>query len=175
MARQETDREDLLAEAVALTRRVEGTVVATGQVIVAGFRQPGWLSIYFGSDPMYQVDDRGRLRRAFEQGFLYRTQGTTLARLTRTRTATETTLLRDDLSPAELTAFRGRMTDRLTDLVDAMESYGFQLLRQVPIDDATLISDIAARLRLALSADPWLAPPIAARPVSYTHLDAADE
>ncbi|HUQ69018.1 MAG TPA: hypothetical protein VM165_05820 [Planctomycetaceae bacterium] len=163
MARQEADREDLLAEAVALTRRVEGIIVATGQVIVAGFRQPGWLSIYFGSDPMYQVDDAGRLRRAFERGLLYRTQGITLARLTRTRSETETTLLRDDLSPAEIAAFRGRMTDRLTEVVDAMESYGFQPLRQVPNDDAALISDVAARLRLALSAAPWLAPPIAAR------------
>jgi hypothetical protein len=163
MARQEADREDLLAEAVALTRRVEGLLNRTGLVIVAGFRNTGWLSIFFGSDPMYQVDKQGRLRRAFEHNVLYRSQGTALAALVRQRTAAGTTLLRHDLTPTELAAFRERMTDRFTDLATALESGGFHPQRQIPSGDEELRSDIAARLRTAVAADPWLAPAIARR------------
>jgi hypothetical protein len=163
MARHEADREDFLAEAVALTRRVEGVLADRETVVVAGFRAGDWLSVYFGPDPMYQVDSAGRLRRAFEDGFLFRTQGETLARLTRTRTATETALVRHDLTPGELAAFRGRMTDRLADFVAALESQSFRPQRQIPVADATLLDDIAARLRRSLTAEPWLAPAIAGR------------
>lgn len=163
MARHEADREDLLAEAVALTRRVEGVLADRGTVVVAGFRAGDWLSVYFDADPMYQVDADGRLRRAFERGLLYRTQGEGLARLTRTRTETETTLLRHDLTPDELAAFRGRMTTRFQDLLATLESQSFLIQRQVPAEDVRLLDDISARLQQAINADPWLAPTIAGR------------
>jgi len=56
--------------------------------VIARFRADGSPSIYFGSDPVYHFDEAGRLRRAFVEEQLFRTQGDTLARLTRTRTAT---------------------------------------------------------------------------------------
>lgn len=156
MARNESDREDLLAEAVALTRRLEGMGVGQPPLITAGFRTNGWLSVYFGPDPMYQVDAEGRLRRAFVDGLLYRSQGETLAQLTRTRSPRETVLQRRDLTPTELTRFRHDMTTRLAELAEALDAGRFQVRRVHPQADATLTADIALRLRAALSADPWL-------------------
>ena len=81
MARNESDREDLMREAVALVRRVECETGNENDSVISGFRKCGSLSLYFGPDPVYHFDDSARLRRAFGEGFLYRTQGTTLARI----------------------------------------------------------------------------------------------
>src|SRR5262245_19900425 len=105
MSRHEADREDLMAEATALARRVKLSVPGEVERVVAGFRATGRLSIYFGGEPVYHFDAEGRLRRAFVNGLLYRTQGTTLARLRRERSAEVTELRRRDLSPTELRQF----------------------------------------------------------------------
>jgi hypothetical protein len=136
MARDESDREDLMREAVALKRRMEIETnatatppgdgdVATGasktEPIVLGFRDAtGWFSIYFGQDPVYTWDDEGRLRRAYEQGCLFRTQGTTLARLERRRGSSFVELVRHDLDAAECAGFVARMHVLLRGLHDSL-------------------------------------------------------
>ncbi len=104
MARHEANREDLFSEAAGLVRKVEGSINDLA-VILAGFRTDGVLTVYFGADPMFQFDELGRLRRAYLDGYLYRAQGNTLARLTRSRSNSETTLQRSDLTAAELVDF----------------------------------------------------------------------
>lgn len=98
MARAESDREDLFAEATAFVRRAELTVRGIGEPIVFGSKRDGAWSIYFGTDPVFHFDPGGRLKRAFAGGRLYRTQGDTLAELTREQTAGETILRRRDLT-----------------------------------------------------------------------------
>ncbi|MCH7988877.1 MAG: hypothetical protein IID46_06955 [Planctomycetes bacterium] len=71
MARQESDREDLMSEAVALVRRCECETADENDSVISGFRKCGSLSLYFGSDPVYHFDNNARLRRAFRGGFLY--------------------------------------------------------------------------------------------------------
>ncbi len=168
MARQESDREDLFAEAVALTRRLEGTVLnasdpAFAGKLVLGLRDNGWLSVYLGSEPVYHFDARHRLRRAYVDGWLYRTQGTTLARLQRSRSATETTLLRTDLAPPELLRFRERMQQLLRDLASHLTSPAWQTLRRFPEYDLRIEADIADRLSGCLTVGDWLAPPVPGR------------
>ena len=97
MARQESDRDDLMGEATALVRRAEWKPLSGVEAVVTGFRRDGSMSLYFGADPVYHFDETGRLKRAFLAGRLYRTQGTTLAELTRRREKTETHLIRRDL------------------------------------------------------------------------------
>ncbi len=160
MSRTESDRADLLAEVVALTRRVELRTTARDEPIVAGFRSNGWLSIYFGSDPMYQFDEIGRLRRAFVGGLLFRSQGTTLAQLRRERTETETSLLRRDLTEPELVEFQRAVRDEVASLRQQLASDLVEVLRQVPEDDARLLDDIAVTLELVLNSPEFLAPAI---------------
>lgn len=134
MARDEADREDLMAEATALRERIELTLPGEEGPVVSGFRDDGRFSVYFGSDPVFHFDADGGLRRAFVNGDLYRSQRHTLARLTRTRTGTEVALVRHDLEPGELEDFLVRMEQRLAGLQSALEQDTARVVRQVPAE-----------------------------------------
>ena len=145
MSRHEADREDLFAEGTALTTRIELMVPGEVEPVVAGCRPTGAWSIYFGGDPCYHFDAEGRLRRAFVGGYLYRTQGETLARLRRERTDEAVVLERTDLRPEELAAFVDAMQTRLTSL-DQLLMYGSADIRRRQPADA----DVERQLRLAI-------------------------
>lgn len=163
MARVESDREDLMAEAVALVRRVELRTPGRDETVVVGFRANGWLSIYLGPDLMYQFDEQGRLRRAFIDGLLYRTQGTTLAQLRRERSDVETTLLRRDLTESELTEFRSVMLVAIASLRDQWVQRLIVISRQVPAEDELLLDELAAGLDRVLNSPTFLAPSISGK------------
>lgn len=159
MARQESDREDLMREASALVRRVELLVPGEPAAVIAGFRATGFLAVYFGADPVYQFDDQRRLRRAFVNGCLFRTQGETLARLTRVRTETATELHRHDLPPSERDAFIAAMRERLRALHDSLARGLVRVVNQLPAGD-DILTDLTARLQQTLDNKEPLAPPI---------------
>ena len=146
MARHKADREDLMADATALRERVELELPGEAEHVVAGIRDNGWLAIYFGTDPVYHFDDGGGLRRAFVAGDLFRSQGGTLARLTRTRTGSEVHLVRHDLDAAGLERFLAGMRDRLERLHDALAGGSARVVQQVPA-----VRDLRPRLISALS------------------------
>lgn len=157
VARHEHDREDLMREATALRRRVELRVTGESETLVAGFRDNGALSLFFGADPALHFDAEGRLRRAFLDGCLYRTQGDTLARLTRVRSESTSELRRHDLSTEELAIFFESIRLRLQNLRQALANSDWQVLARVPADwrfeeefRASLESIPATELRLAL-------------------------
>lgn len=134
MTRNESDKEDLIKDATAMVDRAEFSAVSAVEnpiIVTAGFRKDSSLGLYFAQDPFYQFAPDGLLRRAYENGFLYRSQTTTLARLNRTRTAQQTTLNRNDLNPTELQGFRCRMTARLQCFVEQLEAGTTQRLRSV--------------------------------------------
>lgn len=159
MAREESDREDLMREVSALSPRVEIQLLdrASTQPIVAGRRRDGGLSIYFGPDLAYHFDDEGRLRRAFVADRLYRSQGTTLARLTRERNDAEVQLLRHDLEPGELRDFLTEMSAQLEALRGALRERKYQVLRHVP-DETDFVPELVAMTGAILGPDLQLAP-----------------
>lgn len=150
MARHESDREDLLAEATALVRRAAFFLPGRPKAIVAGFKRDGGLSVYIGSDPVFHFDSAGRLKRAFIDGKLYRTQGDTLAELTRERTANATILRRDDLEPHDVRHLLNFMRAKLITPMQAIESGSIAGRKTVPDGDAMLPSDVAAFIRTVL-------------------------
>lgn len=160
MARNESDREDLIREATALRNRVEWQVLGEPEPVFAGVRSDGSLSVYFGGDPVYQFSADGGLRRAFVDGFLYRTQGETLARLSRERSTEATVLHRSDLSPDALDQFLARMDDRLSRLEQSLADGSAIRMRSVP-DQVT--TDYESLIGLAIDASPKLAPAIPTR------------
>ena len=136
MARQESVKEDLIRDATALVERAELMCDGHPERITIGFFRDGRMAVYFDQDPFYQFDTEGRLRRAFEDGFLYRSQGLTLARLKRRRTSdeppAETTILeRLDLDQQLLRSFQARMSDRLTWLHHAIQRNQIRVTRAV--------------------------------------------
>lgn len=160
MARQESDREDLFAELAALSPRIELQAGDSPESVCAGRREStgGW-SVFFGPDRVYHFDASGRLRRAFVEGFLYRSEGSTLSRLKRERSAAQTTLLRQDLQPEELQAFLAEMRFWLGNLVTQIKNGQLHVVRHIP-EHENVLSEIAAAFDQPLTADPPLAPAI---------------
>lgn len=165
MARMESDREDLFAELQALRPRVELRDDARDDVIVIGVRPPSWTSLYLGQDRMVQFDDRGRVRRAYRHGLLYRTQGITLAQLTRCRTETGVELRRRDLSEAELSSFRITLREEIQEVREKFRQGQLTVLRSVENGPGASLADLMNRLEHVLLGDEWLAPALPTRPV----------
>lgn len=167
MARNESNREDLLREATALVERIELVPHATASAvsdnlardvpIVAGFRSDGALSIFFGQDPVYQFNAAGELRRAYCEGLLFKAVRGQLISLDRVRTANEVRLLRIELTDAEQVAFLARMTGDMGELSQLLAANDYEVRGQVPHD-----ADVLGRVRQWLAnREEW---PIAARP-----------
>lgn len=163
MARQESDREDLWAEAVALTSRVELRLPDEERPILIGYRDNGWCSIYVGQDLMLQFTPAGGLRRAFRDGDLYRTQGKFLSRLRRHRTESETMLLRSDLSASELAEFRLFVHQTVRRLLAAITSGEAAAQRRVAHDSDSFTDRVVTTLKQILNAEEFLAPAIVKR------------
>jgi hypothetical protein len=148
MARDESNREDLLREATALVERIEliPKDVANDAHIVAGFRREGALSIFFGEDPVYQFNAAGELRRAYRDGQLLKATRGRLAALQRVRTQAEVQLVRHELSREEEAAFMSQMNERLRDFAELINANLFEVVGQVPAD-----IDVLSRLKSCLA------------------------
>jgi hypothetical protein len=142
MARRSSDREDLMAELVTFSPRVSLLVPEFSAEIVAGRRTDGRWAVFFGGDPVYHFDADGRLRRAFVGDNLYRSQGQTLARLTRQVSDTETILLRHDLDEAELTEFQSRACDLFDCLLQAISAQKITI-KEVAPPEADFLPELA--------------------------------
>lgn len=163
MARDESDREDLLREATALVERIElEPSNAVGSRIVIGFRTADALSIFIDADPVYQFNTAGELRRAFVSGGLLKAERGRLISLQRVRLPHEVQLIRHDLTDEEQRTFLTEMYTRLHDLTGQLAAGRYTVIGQVPSD-----ADVLNHVRK------WLAnharPTIAKTP----HLEAA--
>jgi hypothetical protein len=158
MARHESDREDLMADATALVERAEFEVPDQPASVIAGYRRDGSLSIYFGADPCYHFDCQLRLRRAFVAGSLYRTQGHTLARLQRSRTEQSVELFRHDLSIPERDVWLRELAGRVQKLHTSLQRDA-RCAQEVP-PGAGLPERLTASLEKLLRSPVALAPAI---------------
>lgn len=134
VAREEHDREDLLAEAVALVWRIEWDVPGEPAPVVVGFRAEGGGSVYFGPEPAYHFNPRGELRRAIANDRLYKAEAGRLVELERRRMPDVVELWRHELDAAATTAFVETARARLAALAASIESGAARPLRQVPAD-----------------------------------------
>lgn len=161
MARNESEREDLINEATALLPRAEFLLPSLPEPLTVGFRDSA-PSFFFGQNQVYHFDPCGRLRRAFVDGFLFRSQHSGLARLERTRSESQTTLLRTDLDTEQQQLFRQQMLAPLQIVHNHLTNGPLQTLRSVPAGtDWTNL--LTTALNHILTADPWLSSTIFAR------------
>lgn len=147
MAREEIDREELLAEATALVERVEWLVHQ--QRVIVGFRRDGAASFYFGADPVFQFNARGELRRAYCDGLLYKARQGRVVELRREHTRKATVLWRRDLRDDEQRAWLARANERLESLRVALRQSRAVTLGQVPND-----GEVASRVLTWLDGTP---------------------
>jgi hypothetical protein len=156
MARDESNREDLLREATALVERIELVLRKSdhsiesndliGQHIVAGFRRDGALSVFFGEDPVYQFNAAGELRRAYCGGNLLKATRGRLASLERVRTQNEIQLVSHELSREEEATFMSKMHDRLCHFSELIDLNLLEVVGRVPPD-----ADVLGRLKKCLA------------------------
>jgi len=132
MSRSEADREDLLREATALVERTELQLPGYEEPVVVGFRRDGAASFFFGADPVYQFNTAGELRRAYASGLIYKAEAGKLVSLRRERSATETALVRYELTPDETAALLTQLARHFTNLRAALHNGTHQVLREVP-------------------------------------------
>lgn len=169
MARQETDKEDLIRDATALVERAEIICEEWSTIITIGFFRDGRCAVYIDQDPFYQFDSSGLLRRAFESGFLYRSQGSTLAQINRRRSTsknseTETVVLcRNDLSVSELHQFRERMTLHLNRLHNSIELGKYSVCRAVTSDGKIPARTLPMLNAVLQHGSEFVAPPVVGR------------
>lgn len=142
MARDESQREDLLGEATALVERIEFKTAEPCESIVAGFRADGAFSIFFGEDPVYHFNAGGELRRAYCNGLLIKASSGRLVSLRRERTTTETQLIRRELDEFEQSAFTASLQSRLNSLRMQVASDRCTVIRQVP-DEKDVLARVA--------------------------------
>ena len=146
MARQTSDREDLLREATALVERVELNIPTFPDAIVVGFRRDGAASFFFGADPVYQFNARKELRRAFVGGLLLKAERGRLITLRRERTASEVALVRGEPTGERQVEVLQKMQAAMASLRDALHLATFTLIGQSPAE-----TDVVLRIRA------WLA------------------
>jgi hypothetical protein len=132
MAREESDREDLLREAVGLVRRVELRIAGEPEPVTAGYRRNGALSLYFGADPVWQFNTAGELRRGYTAGKLLKAEAGRLVVITRERTADVTQLLSRELTEEEARAVLLAVAQRIDHLRSALEVGRYDIVGQVP-------------------------------------------
>ncbi len=132
MAREEHDREDMLAEAKNLVERASLRLPDYDEEVFVGFRREGGASFYFGPLRAYHLTSIGQLRRAFVGGLLYKAEEERLVSLRRQRTECAVELLRHELSDTEQRMFLDEMQRHLNTLRDALASGNFAVVGQVP-------------------------------------------
>ncbi len=149
MARQESDREDLLREATALVERVELAIPGFAESIVCGFRRDGSVSLFFGADPVFQFNSALQLRRAFVGGRIHKVEQGRLIAFMKQRMAEEVALVRNELSHEEAEALLTTMQSYLTRLRMALEDGQYTVAGQVPPE-----TDVCGRILRWLAALP---------------------
>jgi hypothetical protein len=140
MAREESEREDLLREATALVERIELAPAQSryDKHVVIGFRADGAMSLYFDTDPVYHFNRNGELRRAFCDGKLIKAEKQRLISMQRLRQLGEVVLLRHEMSNEEQTSFVFKMLRRLRSLQQQCTAGELVSVGQVP-DDADVL------------------------------------
>ena len=134
MAREQHDREDLLADAKSLVERVRLEIPGHDEPVIVGFRQDGGASFYFGAQPAYHFTSAGKLRRAYSDEFLYKAERGQLVEMRRDRSPGTVNLLRHVLDANEQRAFIGRTRQQLQALRAALAEGKFKVSGQVPAD-----------------------------------------
>lgn len=149
MARDTSDREDLLRDATALVARIELAPPGAAEAdhVVVGFRAEGAVSFFFGSEPVYQFNTADRLRRAYGDDRLVKAVRGRLVSLRRVPGEGEVQLLRSELSDDEQAALLARMQGQLRELAAGLEDGRYEVVGQVPAD-----VDVLDRVRAWLAA-----------------------
>ncbi len=152
MAREEHPREDLMRDARALVHRAEIQLSSEPHLVI-GRHATGAVSFYFGDDPVFHLNSRGQLRRAYVGGRLYKAEAGNLIEMQRVRTPGQVELRSRTLQPSQLEEFTRSVIQRLTDVVAEVDRGTYTLVAELP-DQSGVVEEITLWLR------PYLTSPL---------------
>ncbi|WP_404310051.1 hypothetical protein [Neorhodopirellula lusitana] len=141
MAKQESDREDLLAESINLPRRGRVTGPNSREWIV-GWRKDSSLSLFVDADPVFQFNSAGELRRAYVNGRKLAADQGKLCELVRSPNPTgQISLSRQALNGEQFLAVQDRFK-RATDELQAALSHPDTKIEAIGVAPTTLVQSI---------------------------------
>ena len=146
MARESSDREDLLRDAVGIPHRIEFRMTPDEPSIVIGFRTNGAASIYWGQDEHFQFNTAGQLRRAYWQEQLVKADRGKLITMRREQQAGQTVLISRQMEQHETTHLLERIRGVMRRLTEAIASRELEIVGVVSEENRDVLSD----------ADEWL-------------------
>ena len=133
MAREESERENLLRDATAFRERVEFQVTGVDgpQIVFVGFRDEGGASFFFDQDPVFHFNSAGQLRRAFVDDRLLKAEHGELVAMRRVRRGREGELRSRLLNQAATSALFYDIKSRFDALRLALKAGEFDVRGQV--------------------------------------------
>jgi len=120
MALEEHDREDLLRDGRMMGLR--GECLVAGTPVVIGFRSAGQVSLYCGSDPVFQFNAESKLRRVYFQGRRFSAEHGRLVELARESRGGKVEFVKTQLDPATESIMLSSLQDWLHKIRDAARS-----------------------------------------------------
>lgn len=143
--------EDILREATALVNRAQIELPWCEEPVYIGFRRTGALSIFLGSDEVYQFDPESHWRRGYFHGRLLKAERGQLVELERVRTPTAHLLRQNHLSDALQQLHLDRLESRMSELQRTLDGSDWRLVGSVTESDEI---DVCERLRQWLNQRP---------------------
>jgi hypothetical protein len=144
MARVESDREDIMREAVSLVDRAAYRLPGFPDVVVAGFRRSGAASFYFGQEEAFHFNDLSELRRCYLSGMLIKAEKGRLVSLQRVRDESSAVyLLSSELAENQTREILCLVWNRISELQRAIADQSAHVVQQVPQSPG---GDVTARL-----------------------------
>lgn len=126
MAREESEREDILREATALVERAELLLEGAAEPLVFGFRANGALSVFVTQDEVYHFDAEGSWRRGYWSGRLLKAEGGRIVEMIRERTSDQTVLRSRPWSPSEQAEYAAQWIQRREWLRESLDASRYQ-------------------------------------------------
>lgn len=131
MAREHHDRENLLGDAVAFTRRIEFRT-QRGEELFFGLRPNGAASVYLDQDPVYHFNSAGELRRAFVSDALLKAERGQLVTMRRQRPGGEVQLISRAMTSDDATTLLEQIRSSLQAVFNELQEERLQRVGQVP-------------------------------------------
>ncbi len=149
MAKVERDREDFFREATALVERIEIETDDHPSPIIIGFRKNDALSVYFGSDPVYQFNSSMQVRRCYVDGLLFKADQGQLVAMQRQRCNGVAAMVRMPLSRESEQEICMAMMSQLRTLHSKIQNNDYKLLRCLP--EASVVEKVESWLQKSSS------------------------
>ncbi len=138
MAIEESDREDLMREAIRYRERLLITCPGWGEGVelFVGRRENGAVSVYWTSEEVYQFNVAGELRRVFFHGAQFAAEDGVLVRLLRESRGGRVQLIRQSIDEQQWRLLEDAWSVISTKVRSSLEARDYRIEQSIPEVDS---------------------------------------